>query len=483
MKLLTTFLLLITLLITSCSEEPIGKKDQNVNIVATDVESFEVTTQSLSRLEKPPVDILYVIDNTGSTLADSFQSIKAELEQTIYHVSQEFDYHIYFAPLVPSSEDSITGYPLLLSNPNSVGDLAELNVVSVNNLNMFSPAAGNNQENGLERALAIVEYNRTNDIFRENAHTIIVMISNGDDTSTKEVINGNVVDNQQKLNELKEDYKKLTKKYAEENFVSNPLNAETLRFISLVAFSKCNFWTPGNTYRTVSKEVYDYQELNSELSSAEQANDPRDQFDLCSGEYSDIFDSINKSIRQILVGHKYDHWLISTQSESNVEESDITLTKINGKTGERTDIPRDSENGFEYLGYKEKQNTRYYPDAGEAVTGLVVKLNGDARVSFPDYIVAKTRTPTEFFGYLALPQAPELETLKVEINGTSYGQSKTDGWSYLGWRDVINTKVPGPENASVEPPLNKSGYIIQLHGGAIFSSGDQVKVSYKAEAL
>ena len=37
-------------------------------------------------------------------------------------------------------------------------------------------------------------------------------------------------------------------------------------------------------------------------------------------------------------------------------------------------------------------------DPGEPQTGLMIKLNGSARLEYPECVIAKTRTPTEYFG-------------------------------------------------------------------------------------
>lgn len=469
----STFLLLSLLIATSCGEETLTKSQQKTTITAADISTFEVSNKSLSHLEKPPVDILYVVDNSGSTLIDSFQSLKGQIQNTLYNVSNEFDYHIYFTPLIPASGDSITSYPLIVSDPSSLNGTAGLNIITADNLSPFAAASGNNVEHGFQRALTIIENNISNGIFRQNANTIVVMISNGDDTSAISYgFGGNSVVDQNKFETTVSDFKRLTKQHSP----SGSLKAETLRFISLVAHQNCSFAKPGDFYRLMSQKIYDYQGFTDN-------NSKKDSFDLCSRDYSGLFSAVNSSIRQVLVGHKYDHWLISTQSESSIAIDDITLTKVNGNTGAKTNIPRSATNGFEYLGARSNQNTRYFPDAGEPVSGLVVKLNGTARVDFPDYIVSKTRTPTEYFGYIPLPRDPDLKTVEVIINGTKYGQSSSDGWTYLGYREILNTKVPGPSGASVNPPLNKSGYFLKLYGSAIYSSGDNVQVFFKGKAI
>lgn len=463
------YLLILSLLI-SCGEEVLTQNTQQTSFSSPTLESFELNTCSQMQFQKPPVDILYIIDNSGSTLASSFQDIKNEIQNTVNTISNEFDYHIYFAPLNAASGDTITGYPLLLNVPDSVNGIANLNNYSPDqfaNINMFAQASGNNSEYGFQRAQDIVNQNRSagNNIFRDNANTIIVMISNGDDTEAYHNVGGNIIPDPNKYNTIKNNF--LTLK--------GNMNAESFRFISLVAHSTCNSWKVGTNYKNMSKDLY--------IAGSHTDNDgSKDSYDLCSGNYTNLFNAVNNSIRQVVVGHKYDHWKISSASSSSIQEDDITLTRIKSN-GTQENITAGTNNGFEYLGFKTNQPTRYFPTVGEEATGLMVKLNGTARVEYPDCLIAKTRTPTEYFGYIALPKDPDLSTLEVKIDGQTIEQSSTSGWSYYGWAEVLNIKVPGPTGASITPPLNKSGYFIQLHGSAIFTNGQTISVFYKPKAI
>lgn len=471
MKKLTFIYLLMLSLFISCGEEVLTQGTQSETFTAVDLASFELNTCSQFQFEKPPVDILYIIDNSGSTLASSFQDIKSQIQNTVATISNEFDYHIYFVPLNASPGDTATGYPLLLNVPDSVNGIAGLNNYSpdqFNNISMFGQASGNNSEYGFQRAQDIINTNRAagNNIFRDNANTIVVMISNGDDTQSNINIGGNIVFDGNVFTGIKNNLKA---------YVQPPMSVESFRFISLVAHSECNSWKRGVNYKRMSNELY------TELGYSD--NDgTKDSYDLCSGNYSNLFSAVNNSIRQVVVGHKYDHWKISSASSSSIQEDDITITRIK-PNGTQESIPADPTNGFEYLGFKTNQPTRYFPSVGEPATGLMVKLNGSGRIEYPDCLIAKTRTPTEYFGYIALPKEPEVGTIQVKVDGVTVSQSDADGWSYIGWREFLNIKVPGPTGASITPALNKSGYFIQLNGNAIFTNGQTISVFYKAKAI
>lgn len=469
MKYLLSLLILFAL--ASCGEEVVTQNTVGEKFTTTELQSFSVSTCAQRTFARPPVDILYVVDNTGSTIADSFQSLKNELENTINTISSDFDYHIYFVPLNASPGENATTYPLLANNPDSIPNLSQVNLVQPSNLEFFGQASGNNVELGMSRAYNIIQQNRDNGIFREDANTIVVMISNGDDTQSDRSIGGNTVPDQQVLSQQIEQFKSLTKQYADSNNLSNPLNAEMVRFFSLTAKSTCNGWKIGSNYQQLSRELYDYQGLTDN-------NIGKDTVDLCSQNYSTLFTPINNSIQAVIIGHKYDHWKISSASESQIQANDIEVTKLKSD-GSRVAIAEDTVNGFEYLGFRTNQNTRFEPSPGEPVTGLVVKLNGNARVEYPDCIIAKTRTPTEYFGFVTVPREPDLETVEININGALVPPSAQNGWTYLGFRETINIKVPGPENVSVNPPVNKSGYVFQLNGNAIYTNGDTIDVFYK----
>ncbi len=472
-----SIILLITLSLfaISCGEEVLTAGTVNEEYTANNIDSFELNTCSQMHFEKPPVDLLFVVDNSGSSLLPSFDSIKQQIRGTINTISNDFDYHIYIAPLIPLAGQSLTQYQTIVSDPSTLPSPASVNIVSPENISLFSQATGNNDEHGFRRASDLIQANRTNGIFRKKSNTIVVMISNGDDNEAVITIQGNQYPDPTKFENLKNSLLKYSKKYSDSNPVSNPLEAESFRFISLVAHTNCNGWRPAINYRKMSKDIYNYMGYTDD-------NYSRDSKNLCSGNYSNLFSAINNSIQAVVIGHKYNHWKISNASASSIQEDDITVKKVTPE-GVVTQIPIGAANGFQYLGHKVNQNTRYEPTVGEPKTGLMIKLNGSARVSYPDCIIAKTRTPTEYFGFLALPREPQAGSIKVVIRGQEVAQDSTNGWGYIGWHEVKNIKVPGPTGASVNPPLNKSGYFIQLFGSAIFTNGDSIEVYYKPAAL
>jgi hypothetical protein len=473
---------LMSLFAISCGEEVLTQSTLDEGFTATNIQAFELNTCSQMTFEKPPVDLLFVVDNSGSSLLPSFNNIKQQIRNTINTISGEFDYHIYITPLIALPGDSLTQYQTIVSDTSTLvhpitgnSTVASVNVTTPENISFFSQATGNNDEHGFTRAEALVSANRNNGIFRKRANTIIVNISNGDDNEAIQTINGNAYFNPSVFSNLKNSLLKFSKKYSDVNSVSNPLQAESLRYISLVAHSNCDGWRTGANYKRMSRDIYDYMGHTDDPSS-------KDSQDLCSGNYSTLFSAINNSIKAVVVGHKYDHWKISNANSSQIQEDEITVSKVS-PNGNVVNIPIGSVNGFQYLGYRSNQNTRYEPTPGEPTSGLMIKLNGSARVNYPECIIAKTVTPTEFFGFLALPREPQPDSIRVLIRGQEISQSSTNGWGYIGWREVKNIKVPGPTGASILPALNKTGYFIQLYGNTIFTNGDTIQVYYKPASL
>ena len=459
-------LMLTFLMMFSCGEEVLttGAQSGSTQVGSQQVTNLQNCAQM--QLDKPPVDILYLMDNSGSTLNGKFQGIKPGIANTINNISKEFDYHIYIAPLITPPGTNHDDYPLVVNDTSSLPNPSSLNIRSLESLttnDFFPTAQSNNNEPGFQRAHQLITDNRTNGIFRSNAHTIVVLVSNGDDTTTTQTLNGNTTPIPGAFNNHKNKFLALK---------NSPLNAETFRFISIVAHRVCDSsYKVGSEYMRMSREIYN-------TLAPIYKNDPaKDTKDLCSSNINGVFTSVNTAIRSVVTGHKYDHWLISNATNgSQIQEDDITLTKVLSN-GSQVNIPRSSSNGFQYLGYRYNKNTRYYPTAGAPVTGLVVKLNGNARVNYPECVIAQTKSPVEYYGWAVIQRQPIQSSIVVKINGNTINKSNSNGWSYSGYFDSKNIKI-NHNGASNQPGVYKSGYFIQLHGSAIVSNGDSVEVFF-----
>lgn len=462
--------ILLSMFLVSCGEEVLTQNTLSTSYTASDLQGFELNTCAQMHFDKPPVDILFIVDNSGSSLLPKFAEIKSQIANTINTISSDFDYHIYVAPLIALQGDSLQGYPLLVSDTSTLNNTA-LNIVTPNSLQFFSQATGGTDEHGFVRATALINANKTNGIFRSKANTVVVTISNGDDNSATQTLNGQPYYNSTVFNNAKNELLA----YSALHGGTSSLQAESFRYLTLVAHSNCNGYKAGYQYKKMSNEIYAAMNYNDDSN--------KNSYNLCSNNFTSLFSSINNSIRAVVVGHKYNKWKISNANPGDIQLDDLTVTKILAD-GSSVNISAGTVNGYSDLDFfTTPQNTRYEPTAGEPKTGLLINLNGTARVTYPECIIAKTRTPTEYYGFLALPREPQTDSIKVIIRGQEISQDSTNGWGYIGWKESQNIKVTGPTNVPITPAVYKSGYFIKLFGSAIFTNGDTIEVYYKPASL
>ncbi|MBY0516843.1 MAG: hypothetical protein K2P81_08050 [Bacteriovoracaceae bacterium] len=456
------YAVLLALVFTwGCSKEEFAGSPKTEKYTANSVEVFQNLTCANHTLVKPPVDILYVVDNSLSAGYLS-STVKDQIRLTIQTVSQEFDYHIMVAPLLADGQ-SDTFRPVITNNAS--GMAPSVNVVSLEGLQFFNTPQGVNNEPGFARSTSLISNNRSNGIFRNGAHTIIVLVSNGDDTDTKSCFNGQCFPNNTAYDS------------AYNNFINlkGSLSAQQFRFFSLVAHTaNCKSgYAEGKMYKMMSSRVYSAMNATDQSSRS-----TPDSYDLCSSTYN-LYAGINESIRQEVVGHTYNRWLVSSGTSQNVIES---VTKIS-PNGTATTVPMDATNGYTCC-TSGTQNTRILPTVGEPKTGTFIELNGSGQVVYPQCLVVKSRTPTEYYGYAVVPSKPKPDTIVVRIRGNNIPQSTTNGWSYTGYLENQNIKFTNAAaTTAANPPLNRTGYFIKLNGSAVYASGDTVEVYYTPEGI
>ncbi len=483
---------LLSLMFTSCSEEKFTIQGQSSSFSTQATTSYSLGSCSNHHTVRPMVDILYVVDNSSSSFSIP-HTLKEELKNTIATLSSDFDYHVYIAPLIPISGEGPSSYRLLLNNPDSVTSDARNNLLvsgGVDNISLgdfFQSASGGSTEYGFKRVKQLIDGNRSNLIFRKHANIMAVMISTEDDEEGLDQYdyNGSTVVTPFSDNGVYNSYvsyfKRYTAKYysSSNSVPSNALMASQFRFLSVVPHTTCQSgFRKSDRYKKMSSDLHFYNGGSSSYV---------DSYNLCSGEYAQLFANINSTIQQILVEYQYNHVQISTAGPASIQEDDITVYKVLSD-GSQLNIPASSSNGFEYLGYVTTPiETRSFPNDpnvandAEPKSGHMIRLNGTATFKYPECVIAKTRTPTEYFGYIAIDRKPEISTVQVFINGQEIPQSSSNGWtSYSNnqYQEVLNIKVPGPTNAAVTPTQEVSGYILQLHGTAIYTNGDSVVVHY-----
>jgi len=473
-----TGIMLILLFLMSCGKEIFAPQTQTTTATGTSNAASTYMSCAGHTLIRPYVDVLFVVDNSGSAsvLTDS---MKQSLFDTIsYLATNKFDYHVVisglFAPASGTDKMIVTSY-------EPISGVSTTPMSSINIDDFFNVTTGSSGELGFQRVHDIISNNRSNGIFRDNSNTIVVLISNGDDTDY-------VAD----CRNCQPEVDNFTTRYQELLTLKDSLDALQFRFISIVPHQ---LTSSGICQKYVAYEGTRYKRMSQYLYTQSGASDQssrdglEDSYDICQSQYTTVFETINKSINKVTLSHKYDYWPIS--STPNIDVNKIVVKKYkDGILQDTLSAYPGDPNGFEYVSdYLSNQNTRYEPTAGEPKSGYFIRLHGDGRVTYPECLEVQTQAPADYYGYIVLPQNPDLETVSLTINGNTISQSAINGWTYYGFYENFNIRVTSKtddtalDSSPYKPAIKESGYFLKLHGNAIYTNSDQVEINYKANAL
>lgn len=462
---LSAFLpLLILLALVGCSKEQFGSVPQSELSSVDGLKSFEQLSCSTFTLIKPKVDILYVVDNSTSTYYVG-NDVKTAIANTVNSVSSQFDFRIIGTPLIETASGN-NDYQVLTNSQDSLGSAASHKIISASEFNFFATTA-NGAEKGLSRVQSFMNAHISDGLFRKQAYTLIVLMSNGRDTDIETDAgfgNGETNQNATVYNSRKAGFAS----------IKSSLAAQQLRFISVAAQTNCNSGWLGSkkSYIQMSKDVYG-------VSGATDQGGLQwpDNYDLCGGSVSTIFASVNNSIKQVVIPHQYRYAPI-TFAENN-ETVSIGEVQVYKQTGNSSPVLMpNTEWSYENRNPAQNVNTRELPSAGEPVNGshFVRFVN---LLVYPDCVIVKSKSRTEYFNYIVLPKEPKPETIVVRVNGSPIAQSSSNGWTYVGSKLNQNIKAAYPNPGDETPAVNKSGFMIQLNGSAnYYKSGDSVEVYY-----
>ena len=466
---------------------------------------------------KPPVDFLFLFDNSGSSVFVN-QDVKTALRNTVSQISKDFDYRVMIAPLIVSDSDLITGNPgekafLLVENTNNLNSTAIAKIKPqeevISSIEAFDETEGSSKEAGVERMTKLLSKNKW-DIFRNSAYHIIVIMSNQDDSSTPSELDcggwtcTNVKSNRDNL---------INNKVEELNRLKKSLNSEMMRMISLVAHSPCEYgWKENSIYREISRK------LGEDYSSS-------DSYDLCEGNFLNIFDGINKAIRPQLRKHVYNYWMFNdnpnlcTGNDECFDRNEITVhiyqnSKENpsGKTKlTQKDNCNSNGSGFCYANYLKDQPTRLHkinedgnpiPDtSGEKATGHMIKFMPDSFIKHPQCVQVTTIHPIDCFNFIHLPVKPYLSEKKHEkinvyknetiipecgTNSNNCWKLHTDNQGHPRFYKTKNIRTNlsqcDPDNSwNSKVQLKKqnvSGYMLELFGDVMYTNNDTIRVDY-----
>lgn len=509
-KILTLFL--VGLFLASCSKEAFTTKSKVENSNTNPIQINSSKSCSSFTLIKPQVDFLFLWDNSSSTTFINDQT-KTALNNTIDLISSRFDYHILLAPLIGSGNS----YAKFVSEtPVGLGSEALGMKVdrsqAANSLNF--PQVQGTLEAGADRVRELLALNMSNGIFRQGAYHIVVVMSNEDDNSWIQGAYPTAYDRDQYVKTKLHQILCLRGNYYPSPGMGScsggSLNSLQMRFISLVAKTdKCGgskpTWDQNRVYKELSSKIYTQPYSNGTPMPTDQGNpspDPDgivafDTYDICNQDFLHLFDGINNSIQDTLIKHKYDYWPVATSGASAIDPNEVRVYKDGNEVMKLSEPVMGAQNGFTFTNAVQTVNTRYEPTAGEPFSGYVVRLYGNARVTYPECMTVQTQSPKEYYGYIALQAKPVESTINLKINGVSIPQSSSNGWQLVksGGNPVYfsskNIKITGPGQfcpsssttyCEGTPTSLKSGYMIQLFGNAVYSNGAAIELNYTPAA-
>lgn len=452
--------------LASCGSEQFGTAPKSQTVKPDSLSSFAHSSCSTYTLIKPKVDVLYVIDNSSSTYYIA-NDIKTALSNTVNSLSASFDFRVIGTPLLETAGGN-QDYQVMTNSADISGIPSDgRRVTSASNFSFFGNSPVYGQEKGLSRVVSFIDTHKNN-LIRNNAYLMIVLVSNGRDQEVEVDSgfgNGETTFNSSVYNSRITSLRSLR----------SQLNSLQLRMLSVTAKNVCV-----SGYRTALKS---YVKASTDLYVDAQATDNNalmDSFDLCSSSgIRGIFTAINNSIQQVVLPHQYRYWPI-TFAENNemVSISEIRVRKVSSN-GSSVELTRDTDWTYEDRGSAQSVNTRELPSVGEPITGRHF-IRFSNLLTYPDCVLVTSVSRTEYFGYIVLSQKPKIDSVYLTINGRSIPKSTTNGWSDLTATSTTrNIKVPYPAAGDENPPVMRTGFMLQLNGSAnYYKSGDNVQVNF-----
>ncbi|MBC7539102.1 MAG: hypothetical protein H7281_09790 [Bacteriovorax sp.] len=495
--LIASFLLATCLV--SCAKEEFAANKALQNSTVNQLTTTSTLLCSQSTLVSPKVDVLLLWDNSSSALFIN-SATKSSFNQLITSVSEKFDYHILSAPLISTNAtNSLYEASLVAKDPSSVSGTAS-GIIKTKDAAAsalgFSQVSGS-AEPGVDRATSIIEANRGNGIFRSDAYTIIVVMSNGDDTSCEISTGYNSCATADWTSRMQS---KIDKLLCLRGNVTGPncsgtstLNASMMRFINIAPLTSCSsgLGKINTRYRKVAKTIYDTAYTNGWPTSNDNLNpftsggvQYPDNYDICSIDFNHIFDGVNTAIKQTLIKHVYEYWPVAGSNASIDVNTLRVVRSSDGKVLVNRTNDSNPTDGFQFIGDQAYPGhyTRLYPTQGELYIGKMIKLIGTATntggvysvtsgdlVTYPECLSVTYDAIKAQYGYIYLKNGePYVPTIEVRINGALVPQNSTNGWDYLGLQFTngldLNLKVVDlPSGAS-------SGYFLRLNGSYKFNN-------------
>jgi hypothetical protein len=523
MKKLT--ILILSMLLYSCAKDEFRSPINSNPYQTSAKESFSSQSCADFTYVRPPVDLLFVWDNSTSSLFFDTK-VKQALNNIINNISDRFDYNVMMAPLLGNGNTGSYFFSRSGLNPGS-GITTIDKSQAANYLDQFPKVQGS-YENGVSRVVDLLHNNQTNGVFRQGAYTLVVMMSNDDDNSwvdpnatyefdpyrRDQYLNGKSHDllclrgNYDSANSGL--YSSLFSRYGSNCAGAPAINSMMMRFISISALFSPNSCTASSQvttnyiYRKTSEKIYSTGYTNSysnpQTIVMHQEEGP-DAFNICYGNYLNVFDGVNNAITDAIIAHEYRFWPLAPAGQE-IDPASLNVTMSNGSTFQA--IPNDVQivrdltgkndrdnNGNPVHGYRIVNgvgtfNTRFLPTQGEPYTGQVIELFGNAKVTYPACLLINFTEPDAYYGYVHLADRPLESSIELRINGNVITQGGPNGWELLKdgtaprWLSNFNIKIVSPSDFTPKTPGDlKTGYFLKLSGSAIYSNNAKVEVNYQ----
>ncbi|MFP5385402.1 MAG: hypothetical protein ACLGHN_04945 [Bacteriovoracia bacterium] len=457
-----SFLLLFTLV--GCGGEEFGTAPQSTKQTPNALTNYSHSSCSTFTLIRPKVDVLYVVDNSSSNYYIPDQ-VKSALGQTVNSLSSSFDFRVIGTPLLETSQGNADFQVMTNSSDLSGIPSDARRITSASYFSFFSNAPTSGAEKGLGRLVSFLNAHQ-NALIRRESHLVVVLVSNGRDAEVEDDPFGtgqtvlNTTNWNARLTSLRN--------------IKTSLDSLQLRLISVTAHThacKPGWRGSEKSYIKMSKQLY-------ADSGATDNPAKQDAHDLCNSE-TNIFEPINNSIQQVLIPHQYRYWPITfAENDEMVSLNEIRVHKVSSN-GTSVELTRNTDWTYEYKNPAENMNTRELPTPGEPVFGSHFIRFSNLLV-YPDCVLVTSVSRTEYFGFVVLPQKPVVSSINLRINGRTIPQSSTNGWSDLtSSATTRNIKVPYPAAGDENPPVIRTGFMLQLNGASnYYKSGDNVEVNY-----
>ena len=450
------------LLLSSCAKEVFTANKIKSSHSTGTIDTNTSTQCSSFTLVKPHVNFVFMWDNSGSqSLMTS--DLKNALNRTIFKISERFDYRIMVAPIL----DPLSQISYVADNPDGTSVPLISKEEAFARLGSMS-SVGGSHEPGLDNTLTVLQRGASNGFLRKNAHTIVVLMSNGDDydpspNCAPRACYGDYIAS--RANAIK-------------NLLSSTLASESYHFYALVPNTKdINNNSVSCSGVGTSYPSKGYIEATKYISGS------LDHINICTTAFAHVFDSINNSIEETVLKHKYNYWpIIETTVNSAQEPFDatrITVTKmISGNPVELTEGV-----DWNYLGYRSGLAIRYSPTAGEKTSGYFISLKNNGVVTYPECLRIDTQEPATCYGYVQLQNKPLESSIVLKINGQIISRSTTNGWEYIGYKASQNVRTQCAGSSYAPGSELKSGHFLKLHGSAVYGNNSTVELSYDPTSL